>query len=223
MLSDPSGFSENPGGLKAVTKDFQTEPGGLLIHPEEVASVTKEVVDSRPVVIMYTTDPCKYCDLAKASFLKDAKTLPYQVKIIDLSGDPQNPINNLGFPAFEWTIGSTKWRSTGWVNIETFNYYYTNTQAKSSSVVKKSPIRDLSKIPSFDNYQAVYDWPGMTEQSLTQHLQTELVQVRRRLVQSGHGLPDVSFLTFNQKKALHDALHSGMTLDQIKKKYGIEW
>jgi len=74
--------------------------------------------DTRPVLRMYSTDPCLYCDLADTAF-EQAGTLPFVVEKIATTGG-EVPQWVEAYPTFHWQ-GADGWRQlVGWPGLDKF-------------------------------------------------------------------------------------------------------
>jgi hypothetical protein len=84
------------------------------------------VKDTRPIVRLYSTDPCTYCELAKTAFAQQ-KRLPFRVRVIDTTGG-EVPTWVEAYPTFHWQ-GADGWRqSVGWPGVDAFLAMWKRTQ-----------------------------------------------------------------------------------------------
>ena len=145
--------------------------------------------EAKPVVRAYTASWCAPCKRAKA-ILKDVKDLPFDLTWIDVTNGGQ-PDWCESIPAFAWECkGQTRY-VLGFDGVEKLVARWKATQSEKPAT---------NKYPSMQGYQSRWTWPG----DLRQHLQAT------------HGISEAGGLTQDQAEALHDALHEGYSLQQIR-------
>lgn len=156
----------------------------------------KPKAESRPVVLMYSASWCAPCQHAKAE-LREAK-LPFDIKYVDVSNGGQ-PAWCESIPAFSWQHKSQTRYVLGFTSVARLIEQW---KATNNEPQARSP--PANKWPAMTGYKAQWTWPG----DLRQHLKQT------------HGVSEAGQLTQDQAEALHDALHEGRSLKQIKAHVG---
>lgn len=163
------------------------------VAPATISQEPRTKNQERPLVTFYCASWCVPCQQAKAE-LNDVK-LPFDIKIIDVSNGGQ-PDWCDSLPAFAWDHkGQTRY-VLGWPGVKKLIKQWEATN-KEQPHARSSPA---NRWPAMTGYQPGWTWPG----DLRQHLQ------------STHGVNEAGQLTQDQAEALHDALHQGYSLQQIR-------
>lgn len=104
----------------------------------------------------------------------------------DVVFDAKPTINVESFPTFHWSNERGHWQTSGWDGVEKLEATWKSSQ---------EPLR---RSQTSTRYRARWTWPG----DLRQHLRAT------------HGVTDA--LTQEQAERVHDALHEGYTVSQIR-------
>lgn len=175
--------------------ELETKSPSNIFLQEELAEPPKRKVDSRPTFDLLSAPWCGAClDVYKA--LGGASN-----GVFDRDGRFIVRVHNVD--------------SSGWLGANSipafaykgrvFQYGYSNPENLLENFRKANPQFNISdkpnNWPSYQGYNPRWTWPG--------DLRTHLRQV--------HGVTES--LTQDQAEALHDALHEGYTLQQIRNRF----
>jgi hypothetical protein len=155
---------------------------------------SRPVVDSRPVMTMFVTDSCGWCDIGKWELYQQSDSLPVQVKIVHTSSG-KVPSWVTGYPTFYWQAIDQTWKKRdGWPGVEPLIASWRMTQQIPSPQQAASGYRG--------NTRSQWTFPGSTRNDLIRHLQDG--QHRGKFT-----LSQLNRMTFGQLKQLHSDDHSG--------------
>lgn len=119
---------DNTGTAHVDTGPVTIKRRFALSWEEAAGAGPDQSEDTRPIVRVYSTDPCGYCDLAKTAF-EQQKELPFRVRIIEATGG-EVPTWVESYPTFHWQ-GRDGWRqSVGWPGIDSFVEIWKRTQGR---------------------------------------------------------------------------------------------
>ena len=152
-------------------------------------------IDHRPIVYRLTANWCAPCRALSASLTKDVRAkLPFQ--IVDWDVDAKGYMGAPTIPAFWWKSPQGN-RRVSWSSIEHLVKTWEETQKPAGKTTAHNSY------PAFNGYRPRWTWPN----ELRAHLQ------------STHGVSEAAGLTQDQAEALHDALHEGYSLQQIRNRF----
>lgn len=150
----------------------------------------------RAVVYRLHAKWCGPCKSVEKMLTKEVREkLPFDIEDWDV--DERGWMGAPQIPAFWWKSPKGPLRIQ-WTNIETLVKTWEFNQKQQASTAARSGW------PSMAGYRSRWTWPG---------------DLRRHLM-STHGVSEANQLSQDQAEALHDALHEGYSLRQIKARFG---
>lgn len=155
--------------------------------------------DERFVVKMYTATWCAPCQTAKIAVkaaVKEGK-LPFDIEFVDVSNGGQ-PDWCSSIPAFGWQVEKQTRYVLGFPGMPQLIRQW--EQSRKPQNARAPPANHW---PAMHGYKPSWTWPG----DLRSHLR------------SSHGVNEAGQLTQDQAEALHDQLHSGRSLNQIRARF----
>lgn len=163
--------------------------------PPPAAEEPKPV--ARPkVFVAYAPFHCPPCIVQKRD-MKDWKPEEFDVQVPD-----KFPIDVPFYPYTAWQDQNGKWwHLPQWVSRADLIARWKATQRPVKQA--RAPPAGGNGWPAMRGYQSRWTWPG----DLRHHLQQT------------HGVGEAGRLTQDQAEALHDALHEGHSLHQIRNKF----
>lgn len=153
----------------------------------------KPVVDSRPVMTMFVTDSCSWCDIGKQELTQQPGSLPVQIKVVHTSSG-KVPAWVTAYPTFYWQAADRTWKKRdGWPGVDPLMASWRMTQ-QIPSPRQASGYRG--------NTGSQWTFPGSTRDDLIRHLQDGLHRGKFTLSQ-------LNQMTFSQLRQLHSDDHVG--------------
>lgn len=178
--------------------ELETKSIDPIFHQEELKATPERRIAPRPTFDLLSAPWCGPCQGV------------YKALGVDSRGVSDK---NEGFIVRTWNVDSRGWLGASSIPAfayegKIFQYGYStpeNLLENFHKVVGKTTVKTREVIknnwPSYQGYKPRWTWPG--------DLRTHLRQV--------HGVTES--LTQDQAEALHDALHEGYTLQQIRNRF----
>lgn len=198
------------GGFKVTEGGYSSGPAFRVTYdnpwfppkPPPPPPPPQQSADERPVVEFLSAEWCGPCKVAKAALtVKVREKLPFRIRDRDV--DKEGWQGESGIPVFRWET-PTGPMHIGWHSVDNLVSEWKRTTTKVKTVQPQASTRN--RWPSMAGYRARWTWPH--KQSLADHLRTT------------HGVNEAYQLNQDQLEAVHDALHEGYSLQQIRNRYG---
>lgn len=168
--------------------------GGTDAAPSPVKTAKPPAKSKPEIWTFYAPFHCDPCDAEKAD-LKEWKDAPFAFR----NGDINNaPVMIESYPTTAWQVDGKWWSYSGWHGTEHLEREWKRSQSKAShtSAGSGGHAGTLTQAGSLATRR--YTWPG----DLRHHLRTT------------HGITES--LTHEQAVMVHDAIHSGYSVAQIR-------
>jgi hypothetical protein len=171
---------------------------GTVIPPDQWEQRSpKKLPAGLPVMTMFVTDGCGWCNVGKSELAARSESLPVQIKLIHTnSGNVPGWVES--YPTFYWKAADGKYRKrVGWPGADALLDSWKLTQQP----VAQTGYRGSS--------QTQWTFPGSTRSDLIEHLQSG--EHRGKFTAS-----QLDRMTFQQLQQLHSDDHVGQVVwDQL--------